>query len=119
MVLFLRSIMYDLGIPQQAASIIFEDNEGATAMANAQKPTTRTQHMDIKYFALAEWVKHDLMILERVNTAINTADHFTNRFSIGLYSTAMWTSSWATYLLRTLPVTMLEHGIQIMSETRI
>jgi hypothetical protein len=77
MVLFLRSIMYDLGIPQQAASIIFEDNDGATAMANAQKPTTRTRHMDIKYFLLAEWVERDLMILERVNTAINTADHFT------------------------------------------
>lgn len=46
-------------------------------MTNAQKPTTRTYHMDIKYFALAEWVEHDLMILERVNTAINTADHFT------------------------------------------
>jgi hypothetical protein len=77
MVLFLRSIMYDLGIPQQAASIIYEDNDGATAMANAQKPTTRTRHMDIKYFCSAEWVERDLMILERVNTAINTADHFT------------------------------------------
>ncbi|KAL7512029.1 hypothetical protein ACHAXN_009117 [Cyclotella atomus] len=77
MVLFLRSIMYDLGIPQQAASIIYEDNDGATAMANTQKPTTRTRHMDIKYFSLAEWVECDLMILERVNTAINTADHFT------------------------------------------
>ncbi|KAL7501760.1 hypothetical protein ACHAXN_000015, partial [Cyclotella atomus] len=71
MVLFLRSIMYDLGIPQQTASIIYEDNAGATAMANAQKPTTRTGHMVIKYFALAEWVERDLMILERVNTAIN------------------------------------------------
>jgi hypothetical protein len=75
--------MYDLGIPQQAASIIFEDNDGATAMANAQKPTTRTRHMDIKYFALAEWVERDLMILERVNTAINTADHFTKILDIG------------------------------------
>jgi hypothetical protein len=77
MVLFLRSIMYDLGIPQQAASIIYEDNDGATAMANAQKPTPRTRHMDIHYFALAEWVERDLMILERIHTSINEADHFT------------------------------------------
>jgi hypothetical protein len=62
MVLFLRSILYDLGIPQQAASIIYEDNDGATAMANAQKPTSHTRHMDIRYFALSEWVEHDLMI---------------------------------------------------------
>jgi hypothetical protein len=39
--ILLRSILYDLDIPQQAASLIYEDNDGATAMANAQKPTTR------------------------------------------------------------------------------
>ena len=42
MILFVRSIMWDLGIPQQAASILYEDNDAATAMANAQKPTNRT-----------------------------------------------------------------------------
>jgi hypothetical protein len=77
MVLFLRSILYDLGIPQQAASVIYEDNDGCTAMANAQKPTPRTRHMDIKYFALSEWVEMDLMFLERIDTSINEADHFT------------------------------------------
>ena len=33
--------------------------------------------MDIRYFALAEWVERDLMILERIHTSINEADHFT------------------------------------------
>ena len=46
-------------------------------MANAQKPTMRTQHMDIRYFALAEWVEWDIMLLECVNTSINMADHMT------------------------------------------
>jgi hypothetical protein len=69
MILFIRSIMWDLGVPQQAASILYEDNDGCTTMANAQKPTSRTRHMDICYFALSEWVERDLMILE--------ADHFT------------------------------------------
>jgi hypothetical protein len=77
MVLFLRSILFDLGIPQQAASIIYEDNDGDTAKANAQKPTSRTRHMDIRYFSLAKWVERDLMILERIHTSINEADHFT------------------------------------------
>ncbi|KAL7474253.1 hypothetical protein ACHAW6_000235 [Cyclotella cf. meneghiniana] len=57
MILFIRSIPWDLGIPQQAATVVYEDNDECTAMANAQKPTTRTQHMDFRYFALAEWVK--------------------------------------------------------------
>ena len=77
MLLFIRSILWDLGIPQQAATIMYEDNDACTAMANAQKPTTRTRHMDISYFALADWVEQDLMLLERVHTAINIADHMT------------------------------------------
>ena len=77
MLLFIRSILWDLGIPQQAATIMYEDNDACTAMANAQKPTTRTRHMDIRYFALADWVEQDLMLLERVHTAINIADHMT------------------------------------------
>jgi hypothetical protein len=64
MVLFLRSIMYKLGIPQQAASMIYEDNDGATAMANAQKP---------QIFCTCRMGR----TRQRVNTAINTADHFT------------------------------------------
>ncbi len=46
-------------------------------MGNAQKPTPRTRHMDIKYFLLCDWVKRDLMHLERVDTKINMADMFT------------------------------------------
>ena len=48
MILFVRSILWDLGIPQQAATLLYEDNDACTAMANAKKPTPRTQHMDIK-----------------------------------------------------------------------
>ena len=79
MLLYVRSILYDLGIPQDSASVIYEDNDGATAMANAKKPTTRTRHMDIRYFALCDWVERDLVILERVDTSQNLADHFTKR----------------------------------------
>eukprot|EP00804_Cyclotella_cryptica_P003805 CCRYP_008950-RA/>CCRYP_008950-RA protein AED:0.66 eAED:0.66 QI:0/-1/0/1/-1/0/1/0/136 len=46
-------------------------------MASVQKPTTRTRHMDIRFFALSEWVEWDLMLLEHINTAINMADHMT------------------------------------------
>ena len=77
MILFIRSILWDLGIPQQAATLLYEDNDACTAMANAQKPTTRTRHMDIRYFALAKWVEQDIMKLEHIHTSINLADHMT------------------------------------------
>eukprot|EP00984_Skeletonema_dohrnii_P026158 scaffold15458_cov78-Skeletonema_dohrnii-CCMP3373.AAC.1 len=36
-ILYVRSILWDLGMPQEAASLLYEDNDAATAMANAQK----------------------------------------------------------------------------------
>ena len=45
MSLFVRSILWDLDIPQEATTIAYEDNDGYTAMANAQKPTTRMRHI--------------------------------------------------------------------------
>jgi hypothetical protein len=48
MLLYVRSILWDLNVPQEAISQLYEDNYACTAMANAQKPTSRTRHMDIR-----------------------------------------------------------------------
>jgi hypothetical protein len=56
LLLFFRSLLDDLGIPQDDATILYEDNKGALLMANAQQPTKRTRHMDIKHFSLLDWV---------------------------------------------------------------
>jgi hypothetical protein len=85
MILFVQSILWDLGIPQEAATLLYEDNDTCTAMANAQKPTPRTHHMDIKYFSLSEWVEHDLMLLERIDMSINLADRFTKGLQTALF----------------------------------
>jgi hypothetical protein len=37
--------------------------------------------MDIRYHVLCEWVERNLIILERVETTINEADHFTKLLS--------------------------------------
>jgi hypothetical protein len=39
MVLFVRNVLWDLGVPQEAATLLYKDNDGCTAMGNAQKPT--------------------------------------------------------------------------------
>ena len=85
MILFVRGILWDLGIPQEAATLLYEDNDACTAMANAQKPTPRTCHIDIKYFSLCNWVERDLMLLERIDTKINMSDHFTRNLSKALF----------------------------------
>jgi hypothetical protein len=50
-------------------------------MGNRQKPTARTCHIDIKYFALCEWVEQDIIHLEWIDTLINIADHLTKPLS--------------------------------------
>ena len=57
MILFVPSILWDLDIPQEAATVLYEDNDACTAMGNAQKPTPRTRHIDIKYFSICEWIE--------------------------------------------------------------
>jgi hypothetical protein len=79
MSLYIPSVLclWDLNIPQEAATITYEDNDACTAMANAQNPSPRTRHMDIKYIALCKWVEQDLFILDRIDTKNNLADPFT------------------------------------------
>ncbi len=85
MLIYVRSILWDLIVPQEAASWLYKDNNACTAMANGQKPTSCTQHMDIRYHILCEWVERDLIVLERVNTTINEANHFTKILSPVLF----------------------------------
>ena len=76
-ILYVCSILWDLGIPHEAATVMHKDNDACAAMGNAQKPTPCTRHMGIKYFLLCNWVKRDLMHLERVDTKLNMVNMFT------------------------------------------
>ncbi len=51
MILFVHSVLWDLGIPQEAAPVLCKDNDAFTAIAYAQKPTSCTRYnMDINFF---------------------------------------------------------------------
>ena len=84
--LYLRSMLQDLDIPQISATEIHEDNEAAIAMANASRPTRRTRHMDIKHFALLDWVATDQMILSAISTHDNPADGLTKSLGPRLFA---------------------------------
>ena len=46
-------------------------------MVNAQQPTRRTRHMDIKTFALQDWIEKNLILMKRINTSDNCANALT------------------------------------------
>ena len=54
-------------------------------MANAQHPTKRTKHMDIKLFGLMDWVERDLLILRRITTNDNYSDALTKPVGYDLH----------------------------------
>ena len=76
-ILYLRSILCELGYQQYKPTTLYIDNHGALFMANAEQPTRRTRHMDTKTFALQDWTKEEKLILKEVDTKDNAADHFT------------------------------------------
>jgi hypothetical protein len=85
MFLFFCSLLQDLGMNQEASTILFEDNSGVLLMANAQQPTQRTRHMDIKHFALLDWVEQDLLQLQHISTHDNAADAMTKPLTQRLF----------------------------------
>ena len=41
------------------------------------KPTRRARHLDLKYFALQDWIENDLLFLQWVSTTNNCSDRDT------------------------------------------
>ena len=66
-------------MPQDTATTLYIDNNGALLMGNAQQPTRRTRHMNLKKFALLDWIKKDLMIMKRVKSSDNSSDVMTKQ----------------------------------------
>ena len=84
--LYIRSILKELGLRCENPTTIYEDNAAAIEMANAQKPTRRTRHMDIKHFALLQWCETDQIILSAISTSDNAADGMTKPLATTLFN---------------------------------
>jgi dUTP pyrophosphatase len=76
-ILYVRSILEELEVSQHHATTLFIDNNGALMMGNAQQPTRRTRHMDIKKFVLIDWIEQDLLTMKYISTHDNYSDSMT------------------------------------------
>ena len=73
----IRSVMSALGFPQEGPASIYEDNESAITIVNSRKPTERTSHIDIRFFAIQNWKARGDIELFHIPGAINPADDLT------------------------------------------
>ena len=84
---FLRSVLKELGLEQCGPTPIYEDNASTIEIVNAQKPTERTRHIDIRFFAIQDW-QHQTkdIILKHIPGVINPADDLTKPLGWVLHS---------------------------------
>jgi hypothetical protein len=74
---YIRSILRELGFPPHGPTIIYEDNQSTINIINNGKPTERTRHVDIQWFAIQEWRRAGDLILRHLPGKINPADALT------------------------------------------
>ena len=75
--IYLRSILNELGFLQLKPTPLFEDNESAIQMVNAKKPTTRSRHIDIRFFAIQDWKDRKEINMRHIPGFINPSDVMT------------------------------------------
>ena len=72
--LYLRSILEEIGIEQIHPTPILIDNQGAQLMANAQRPTRRTRHVECNQFVILEWTENEQITYEPCKSEHNISD---------------------------------------------
>ena len=48
-------------------------------MAHAGQPTKQSRHIEIRHYALSDWVDRDLIALEDIASGLNAADTVTKQ----------------------------------------
>ena len=78
---YLRSVLAELGFPQNGPTTLYEDNQAAIAMVNENHPTAQARHIDIQYFAIQEWRQRSILRMAHLPGVINNADQSTKALS--------------------------------------
>jgi hypothetical protein len=84
-VLATRSKLLEFGYPQAAPTTLFEDNQGAIALALNQVNNHRTRHIDIRHHFIRERIADKSVTLEYISTKLMVADALTKALSAVLF----------------------------------
>ena len=83
--LYVRSILNELGMSQHNATSIYEDNKGCLHMTQNKKPTKNTRHVDLRHFAVVDWVSQDLLLIKKISKHDNISDTLTKSLGKTLF----------------------------------
>ena len=74
---FIRAVLQELGFKQDEPTPIYEDNKPTIDIVNSKKPTQRSRHIDIRFFAIQDWMDNRDISMHHINGVINPADDLT------------------------------------------
>ena len=74
---YIRALLSDIGFAQTEPTRIFEDNIAAIMIVNAKKPTERSRHIDVQYFAIQDWKDAGHIAMHHIPGVLNPADDLT------------------------------------------
>ena len=69
-----KQFLNELRLYQLSPTVIYVDNKGAYNIAQQGQPTKNSKHIDIRHFAIQDWVEKDLISIESVKTTSNVSD---------------------------------------------
>jgi hypothetical protein len=71
---YMRNLFTDLRLVLTGPTLVGEDNQGTILLANHRRPSVRTRHMDIQYFATQEWTHQVLIRFFKIDGKANPSD---------------------------------------------
>jgi hypothetical protein len=71
---YMRKLFTDLRLVLTGPTLVGEDNQGTIFLANHRRPSGRTRHMDIQYFATQEWTQQGLIRFFKIDGKANPSD---------------------------------------------
>ena len=83
---YLRSVLHQLGFPQDGPTLLHEDNQAVINIVNCSQPTSRTRHVAVQTFAIQEWRAKKQIKLDYISTDVNVADDLTKGLGWTLHS---------------------------------
>ena len=84
-ILFIRNVLKSIGVIVEQKSRLFCDNRAALIIAEANVNHDRTKHIDIKYHAIRDDIRKEIIKVEWISSELNIADIFTKALPVDRY----------------------------------
>ena len=84
-IIWLRSLMAELGYTELGPTLLQGDNQGCLSIASNFRTDSRTKHVDIKYDWQREQIKNGSITLKYCPTELMIADSLTKPVSTGKF----------------------------------